>query len=82
MTKERLIDKFKTIRRNSGFFNVAFRDASHSLIYSFITVVDCDKDAVTLQEGENTDNWQDCVATLQQNWLRKEQASAGLHYGR
>ena len=42
------VDSFELI-------NVAFRDASHSLIYSFITVVDCDKDAVTLQEGENTD---------------------------
>ena len=37
-----------------------FRDASHCMFYSYLTVVDCDKDAIVLQEGETVDyKWVD-----------------------
>ena len=40
--------------------NVSFRDPSHSMFYSYIAIVDCDKDSVVLQEGETTEyKWVD-----------------------
>lgn len=40
--------------------NVSFSDKSHSMFYSYIAVVDCDKDSVVLQEGETVDyKWVD-----------------------
>ena len=40
--------------------NVSFSDRSHSMFYSYIAVIDCDKDSVVLQEGETVDHkWVD-----------------------
>lgn len=40
--------------------NVSFSDRSHSMFYSYLTVVDCDKGSVILQEGETVDyKWVD-----------------------
>ena len=37
-----------------------FRDPSHSMFYSFLAIVDTDKDSVVLQEGETVDyKWVD-----------------------
>ena len=46
--------------------NLTFRDRSHSMIYSYLTVVDCDKDSVVLQEGETTEyKWVDAAGLLE-----------------
>ncbi len=46
--------------------NKVFREKSHSLVYSFITTVNCDKDAITLQEGETTDfRWVDAAGLIE-----------------
>lgn len=46
--------------------SVTFRDTSHSLVYSYFTVVDCDKDAIILQEGETTDyKWVDAAGLIE-----------------
>ncbi len=46
--------------------NRTFRDRSHSLVYSYVTVVDCDKDAIVLQEGETTDyKWVDAEGLIE-----------------
>ena len=45
--------------------NKTLRDSSHSLVYSFVTTVDCAKDAVTLQEGETVDyKWVDAAGLI------------------
>ena len=45
--------------------NVAFRDKSHSLVYSYVTLVDCDKDAIVLQKEETTEyRWVDAAGLL------------------
>ena len=37
-----------------------FKDSSHSMFYSYLARVSCDKDSVVLQEGETTDyKWVD-----------------------
>lgn len=37
-----------------------FSDKSHSMFYSFLTIVDCAKDSIVLQEGETTEyKWVD-----------------------
>ena len=52
-------DSFELINRT-------FRDTSHSLVYSFVTTVDCDKDSVILQEGETTDyKWVDAAGLIE-----------------
>ena len=46
--------------------NKAFREKSHSLVYSFVTKVNCDKDAIILQEGETTDfRWVDAAGLIE-----------------
>ena len=46
--------------------NTTFREMSHSLIYSYITVVDCAKDDVVLQEGETTEyRWVDAAGLIE-----------------
>jgi 8-oxo-dGTP pyrophosphatase MutT (NUDIX family) len=46
--------------------NRTFRDRSHSLVYSYVTTVDCDKDSVVLQEGETTDyKWVDAAGLIE-----------------
>ena len=46
--------------------NIAFRDLSHSLVYSFVTVVDCDKESIVLQEEETTDyKWVDAKGLIE-----------------
>ncbi len=46
--------------------NTAFRDQSHSLVYCFVVRVDCDKDAIVLQEEETTEyRWVDAVGLLE-----------------
>ncbi len=46
--------------------NRTFRDKSHSLVYSYVTTVDCDKDSVVLQEGETTDyKWVDAAGLIE-----------------
>lgn len=39
---------------------ILFRDSSHSMYYSYLARVSCDKDSIVLQEGETTDyKWLD-----------------------
>ena len=46
--------------------NVSFREPSHSMFYSYIAVVDCDKDSVVLQEGETTEyKWVDKAGLME-----------------
>ena len=46
--------------------NLTIRDKSHSMIYSYVTIVDCDKDSVVLQEGETTEyKWVDEAGLLE-----------------
>ena len=46
--------------------NMVFRDRSHSLVYSFTTTVNCDKDALILQDGETTDfKWVDAAGLIE-----------------
>lgn len=46
--------------------NRVFREPSHSLIYSYVTKVDCDKDSVVLQEEEATEyKWVDDKGLLE-----------------
>ena len=45
--------------------NKVFNDKSHTLFYSFLTVVECDKKSVVLQEGETTDfKWVDAAGLI------------------
>ncbi|MBR3355356.1 MAG: NUDIX hydrolase, partial [Oscillospiraceae bacterium] len=42
------------------FINRSVSERSHSIFYSYLAVVSCDKDSVVLQEGETTDyTWVD-----------------------
>ncbi|MBR6402290.1 MAG: NUDIX domain-containing protein [Eubacterium sp.] len=46
--------------------NISFREPSHSMFYSYIAVVDCDKDSVVLQEGETVEyKWVDKAGLLE-----------------
>ena len=46
--------------------NVSFRDPSHSMFYSYLAVVDCDKDSVVLQEGETVEyKWVDKAGLIE-----------------
>lgn len=46
--------------------NKTIRDRSHSIIYSYLTTVDCDKDRVVLQDGETTDyKWVDASGLIE-----------------
>lgn len=52
-------DKFELI-------NKVFRDKSHSLVYSYVTTVDCAKDSVVLQEGETVAyKWVDAAGLIE-----------------
>ena len=43
-----------------------FRDTSHSMFYSYLAVVDSDKDSVILQEGETVDyKWVDNLGFIE-----------------
>lgn len=43
-----------------------FRDGSHCMFYSYLTVVNCEKDAVVLQEGETVEyRWVDVKGLLE-----------------
>ena len=43
-----------------------FKDSSHSMFYSYLARVSCDKDSVVLQEGETTDyKWVDTAGLLE-----------------
>ena len=45
---------------------ITFSTRSPSLIYSYLARVDCDKEAITLQEGETTEyKWVDVVGLLE-----------------
>lgn len=37
-----------------ALINISFKDTSHAMYYSYLARVSCDKDSVTLQEGETT----------------------------
>ena len=51
-------DKFQLISKT-------FRDKSRCLIYSYLTVVNCKKDAIVLQEGESVDyKWVDATGLI------------------
>ena len=44
----------------------AFRDQSHSLVYSFFTVVDCPKDSVVIQKEEAVEyKWVDAKGLIE-----------------
>ncbi|MBO4678068.1 MAG: NUDIX domain-containing protein [Lachnospiraceae bacterium] len=44
----------------------AFRDASHTLVYSFFTVVDCPKDSVVIQQEEAVEyKWVDAKGLVE-----------------
>ena len=43
--------------------DISFKDSSHSMYYSYLARVSCDKDSIVLQEGETTDY----------KWLGKEE---------
>ena len=46
--------------------NKTIRDQSHSIIYSYLATVNCDKDSVVLQEGETTEyKWVDVQGLLE-----------------
>ena len=48
------------------FVNRTVSDYSHSIYYSYLVVVSCDKDSVVLQEGETTDyKWVDVKGFLE-----------------
>lgn len=50
---------------NFTLINRTFREQSHSLVYSLVTVVDCEKTAIVLQEGETTEyRWVDGAGLL------------------
>ena len=45
--------------------DVSFKDSTHAMYYSYIARVSCDKDSVTLQEGETTDyKWVDAAGFI------------------
>ena len=46
--------------------NKTFRDHSHSLVYSYVTYTDCDKDSIVLQEEETVDyKWVDARGLIE-----------------
>ena len=54
-----LCDSFELVR-------ITFSDRSPSLIYSYVALVDCDKNSVVLQEGETTEyKWVDAVGLIE-----------------
>ena len=54
-----LCDRFELVK-------IAFSTRSPSLIYSYLARVDCDKDAIVLQEGETTEyKWVDTAGLLE-----------------
>ena len=54
-----LCDRFELVK-------IAFSTRSPSLIYSYLARVDCDKEAITLQEGETTEyKWVDVAGLLE-----------------
>ena len=54
-----LCDHFELVK-------ITFSTRSPSLIYSYLAMVDCDKEAITLQEGETTEyKWVDAAGLLE-----------------
>ena len=54
-----LCDRFELVK-------ITFSTRSPSLIYSYLARVDCDKDAIVLQEGETTEyKWVDAAGLLE-----------------
>ncbi|MBO4866282.1 MAG: NUDIX domain-containing protein [Ruminococcus sp.] len=46
--------------------NISFSDKSHSMVYCFTATVDCNKDAVILQESETTEyKWVDAAGLIE-----------------
>ena len=63
--KRELLEETGITADSFDLINKTFRDRSHSLVYSFVTIVDCDKDSVILQEGETTDyRWVDAAGLI------------------
>lgn len=60
-----LLEETGIVSDSFELINRTFRDKSHSLVYSFITTVDCDKDSIVLQEGETTEyKWVDAAGLI------------------
>ena len=64
--KRELYEETGILADSFELINTTFRDTSHSLVYSFVAVVDCDKEGIVLQEGENTEYvWVDAAGLLE-----------------
>ena len=60
--------------------NRSVSDKSHAIYYSYVAVVNCDKDSVVLQEGETTDyKWVDVNGLLE---YTRSEFSMKNHVGR
>ena len=64
--KRELYEETGIQSENFELVNKVFRDQSHSLLYCFLTVVDCPKDSVVLQEGETVEyKWVDAQGLIE-----------------
>jgi 8-oxo-dGTP pyrophosphatase MutT (NUDIX family) len=64
--KRELYEETGLTARHLEFVGQTFRDPSHSMFYSYLAIVDCDKDAIVLQEGETVDyKWVDAAGLIE-----------------
>ena len=64
--KRELFEETGMMSEEFELINRVFREPSHSLIYSYVAKVDCDKDSVVLQKGETTEyKWVDAAGLLE-----------------
>ena len=64
--KRELFEETGIMADNFELIAKAFRDASHSIVYSFFTVVDCTKDSVVIQKEEAVEyKWVDAKGLIE-----------------
>ncbi|MCR5250422.1 MAG: HAD-IIB family hydrolase [Lachnospiraceae bacterium] len=64
--KREMFEETGLVSDDFTLVNVSFREPSHSMFYSYLAVVDADKDSVRLQEGETTEyRWVDKAGLLE-----------------
>ncbi len=63
--KRELFEETGIVSDSFHLINRVFREVSHSLIYSYVTKVNCPKDSIVLQDGETTEyKWVDAAGLI------------------
>ena len=64
--KRELFEETGIICSSFELIKITFSERSHTLIYSYLASVDCDKNSVVLQDGETTEyKWVNCEGLIE-----------------